>query len=408
MRKNPDFELIQIENDTYLLPYGQAICDHNRGIKINETGALIWHLAQRYSDKEALVSACVQELDIPDEDTKQAAEDIGCFIDSLTDAGAILEEKTETNSENGSTHEENTFSDNSDPSPGLRLFRAKPIKLLIADLRINLFCDRSDADPKLIDFKIDDSSADTSSPDQTICVIYSLPPKDPGRTYFINGKEMKFSHSEDGYIISYDEYSPVKEVRLSQDGKSVTIYALKAPNLTYHLFHAIRLPFLYLAEKNKKYAIHSASILYKDRAWLFSASAGTGKSTHAALWHKVLDTPHINGDLNLMGTENGEAFIWGIPWCGTSEKYDKLKHKIGGVIFLRRSESDRVEALSVSSGLVSLTRRTISPVWTGNSLKTMIADLLPVCKQIYMCRLYCTKTPSAQQTLQSSIDIFLG
>jgi len=203
---------------------------------------------------------------------------------------------------------------------------------------------------------------------------------------------MKFSHSEDGYIISYDEYSPVKEVRLSQDGKSVTIYALKAPDLTYHLFHAIRLPFLFLAEKNKKYAIHSASILYKDRAWLFSASAGTGKSTHAAFWHDTFKAPYINGDLNLIGTENGEAFIWGIPWCGTSEIYDKLKH--------------RLEELTASSGLVSLTRRTISPVWTSDCLKNMIDDLLPLSEQIYMSRLYCTRSVSAARTLQTSIDAF--
>ena len=418
MLRNPDFELIKIHNDIYLLPCGQAICDHRLGMRINETGALIWKLAEHAIDKEVLINACIQELEISDNELEQAACDISDFIDSLTDAGVILKADSETGyehetrascvNENQAEIDANFDYDDFNPSPGLRLFRAKPIKLLIAGLRINLFCDRSDADPKLSDFRTDDSFTDESSPDQTICVMYSLPPQDPERTYFINGKEMKFSHSDYGYIISYDEYSPVKETWLSEDGKLVTIYAVKAPDLTYHLFHAIRLPFLYMAEKKKKYAIHSASILYKDRAWLFSASAGTGKSTHADLWYIALNTPYINGDLNLIGLENGESFIWGIPWCGTSERYHNLKHRLGGVIFLRRAEYDRVENLSASSGLVSLTRRTISPVWNRSCLKKMITDLMPVTEHIYMCRLYCTKNLSAQQTLQASIDTYLS
>ena len=36
------------------------------------------------------------------------------------------------------------------------------------------------------------------------------------------------------------------------------------------------------------FALHSASLLYLEKAWLFSGPSGMGKSTHTALWKKTV------------------------------------------------------------------------------------------------------------------------
>ena len=64
------------------------------------------------------------------------------------------------------------------------------------------------------------------------------------------------------------------------------------------LFLAIRPVFLFLAQKKGMFVLHSASLLYLEKAWLFSGPSGMGKSTHTALWKKLFDTPFLNGDLN--------------------------------------------------------------------------------------------------------------
>ena len=64
--------------------------------------------------------------------------------------------------------------------------------------------------------------------------------------------------------------------------------------------------FLFAAQKHGKFAIHSASILYKEKAWLFSGHSGMGKSTHTQMWHDLLQTPYLNGDLNLLAMENSK------------------------------------------------------------------------------------------------------
>ena len=414
MRKNPDFELIKIEDSTYLLPCGQAICDHKRGIRINETGALIWTLADSSRNMDELIKKCLSEMELSDEESKQAGKDIAEFANVLFRAGILVEnteglkdpeadiydpEKNDASGRNLSATDQAAFF----PDKQKCLFDT-PLHLSIAGLRVDFYCDQEYTDPKLKDFALDDNSVRDSEPDQTVRVTYSVPSEKCTGTPFIHSNEMEFYRSGNETIISYNDDLPIKEIHLSGDGSCVTVYASESPDLTFYLFHAIRLPFLYLAEKKEKYAIHSASVLYKDRAWLFSAPSGTGKSTHAALWHEFLGTPYINGDLNLIGIENGEPVVYGIPWCGTSELFDTQKHILGGVIFLKRADNDRVEALDIPSGLVSLTRRTISPVWCGEALKNMISDLLPLARKIRLARLYCTKEPSAQKTLQSFID----
>lgn len=45
-------------------------------------------------------------------------------------------------------------------------------------------------------------------------------------------------------------------------------------------------------------------------------------------------TPLLNGDLNLIGEENGQFFVYGIPWCGTSGICTTEKQRLGGIVLL--------------------------------------------------------------------------
>ena len=151
------------------------------------------------------------------------------------------------------------------------------------------------------------------------------------------------------------------------------------------------------------YAIHSASIPYKEKAWLFSAPAGTGKSTHARLWTQYSDAVNINGDLNLIGIKAGAPYVFGIPWCGTSEIFTKEDYPLGGVVFLKQAAENRIEEFTYEKALITLSRRTISPLWNSESLKKMMLDLEPVSAKITSLRLYCTKDPEARKVLQEYI-----
>ena len=236
------------------------------------------------------------------------------------------------------------------------------------------------------------------------------------RPYLLeNGKiilrnfELNVMELEDKYIFNLPLAKDLHEIHLSKDGSKVDIYGL--PTLTdtfkYDLFHALRLPFLYLAQKHNMLSLHSVSVLYKDKAWLFSGSSGTGKSTHAALWQKYLEAPTINGDLNLLAFENGRPVIHGIPWCGTSEIFDTKTYKLGGIVLLKQAPSDYTKELTEDEKILLVSQRLISPNWTRELFEINVNFVEELVKDILTCRLYCTKEQSALDVMKNYIDEYL-
>ncbi len=396
MFKNPNFKIINISGSEYLLPFGQAISDHKRGIKISRSGADLWNMLENFDSEDELISECISQDQISGYSASEAATDIKAFVEQLKKLGIILDEKPH------------------DPAPvayeGTDSFEdafrkagvSAPSKVTIAGINLELTIDQALTDAKFASFA-SDFSADADISVRTTEKDITVSEKE---TILVDASEMTISESDSFHIIRYKKNTCVKVMYIRKAGSEVLI-CLKAKSdvntATDEVFHAIRLPFLMLAESRGMYAIHSASVLYKEKAWLFSAPAGTGKSTHAKLWTTYSDAVNINGDLNLIGTDKGKPFVFGIPWCGTSEIYNTEEYPLGGVVFLKQSPENKIEEFGREKALVTLSRRTISPVWNESSLEKMIRDLEPVSESIKSLRLYCTKDPEAQKILQDYI-----
>lgn len=445
MHRNKHFTHINISGDDYLLPTAQSISDHKRGIRISETGALIWSLLEPGKSCSALIDDFITKAGISDTCKDDAASDVKLFLDHLIKLGIVYEDEDRSSDpgtpQSAAGNVVNAGAPYSEPV----------LELDIAGISIDLYGKKEYFAPSFESFirtgdilknssdnkasnltkgKADLRIAVIESPNDTACIIPDdensgaaacTEPGDISRSkdssgIIIRNKEMNISETCKEYVISYPESFQVIETRIDKGSFDTVIFIKKdhtgtdmydPDSFVYQLFHAIRMPFLYAAGQKGLYAIHSVSILYREKAWLFSASSGTGKSTHAALWTDTSIASNINGDLNLIGSDNGTATVYGIPWCGTSAIYDTHSYPLGGVIFLKRSPVDRLEDISGSERVVTLTRRSISPVWNSMALQKMITDLVPIADSVYIKRLCCTKEPSAQKLLQASIDSYL-
>ena len=85
-----------------------------------------------------------------------------------------------------------------------------------------------------------------------------------------------------------------------------------------------------------------------------------GKSTHTALWHDLIGTPYLNGDLNLIGIKDGYYQVYGIPWCGTSGIFTTKTYPLGGLILLGRASDDHLETLDDTLKTLRVMQRLIS------------------------------------------------
>jgi len=212
------------------------------------------------------------------------------------------------------------------------------------------------------------------------------------------------------YRFLFREDWGIYEMTVQKDGGLTIAYCRPGAFEEEHieqLLHALRFGFLLLAQKHHLYALHSASILYRGKAWLFSGPSGTGKSTHTGLWHELYGVPLLNGDLNVIGIQDGKPMVYGLPWCGTSGINTAENEPLGGIVFLRQAPENRVVIPTVSEKAFQLMQRLISPVWDASMLDEQAAFCESVSGRVPILSLYCTKEKEAAETMKQAIDQLL-
>ncbi len=387
MRQNENYVLKRIAKTPYLLPVGQLIADQRRGIKINETGACLWKLLKKDRSIEELTKLCAEYYDTEPEALPRLEEDIREFVSRLASWGILVP------SSHGSIEE-----------------YARPDDthkyLCIAGLTCILSGPGPAFPPELDAF----ACKPAKHPHQHIQILAHAPAVHENGKLLVRSGELTVIECREKYILLFPAAAQIAEAHLTKDASRCIFYCTAPFTRLFQsdLFHALQLPFLYLAQRHDMAVLHSSSILYEGSAWLFAASSGTGKSTHAGLWHELLKTPVLNGDLNLLSMENGRALIHGIPWCGSSGLADTGTHPLGGIILLRQSPRDYVEQLSEDQKRLLVLQRLISPAWDGKLYGRSLRLVDALAAQILVCRLHCTPRPAAVETIRHEIHRYLN
>jgi len=376
MKPEKEYLLQRLNNIPYLLPYGQNIADFMRGIRLNETGAFLWEDLQHAADRHELLQIMCQEYNAP---VDVLAQDLDQFLNTLRICGILDRDFKETNRP---THQSK--------------------RLLIGGLRVDL-CGEDSFFSTLFDPFLSDS-------EEKACLTVEVYTRHPlykkNGAILLRSRDLILCECEDAYLLFYPSIPQIQEALLAKDGSRIRFYcpAVTGADTAPMLFYAIRTAFLYLAQMHQMYALHSVSILYKGKAWLFSGHAGMGKSTHTALWNKYYDTPILNGDLNLLSLTDEGPVIHGMPWCGTSGIADTHTWPLGGILLLGRSPQDQCVPLAPDEKQLLVMQRLISPTWTKEMVSHSLDFTGELTSQIPVCRLLCTKEPSAAETAKAWID----
>lgn len=382
MKRNEDFILRKLAGVPYLLPYGQNVADHRRGCKINETGVYLWQLLEQDTTREALLCALKDHYEALPEELSGLEKDLDSFLNILRSFGMLTETA---------------------PIP---FSETAPIKFVKAGNLMLKLIGPPEAIPEQFDGFV---CNETGKVHQTVSICLGKPRNHVNGNVILRSDDLILMDAGSLYVFLFPSKENILEAQLSKDGSAVDFYCLPpfTDQFREDLFHAIRFPFLYLAQKYDRVVLHSASFLYRDRTWLFSGSSGTGKSTHTNLWHELFQVPLINGDLNLIAWENGEPVIHGLPWCGTSGICDPGTYPLGGIVLLRQAPTDQVEELSSDARRLLVLQRLISPSWTPeqHDYNQQLIDRLA--DRIYIARLRCTKEFSAAETMKKAIDSYL-
>lgn len=382
MKRNDQYVLKELNGVPYLLPYGQTQADHKRGSRLNEAGAFLWNLLEQENSREHLIATCAEHYGTAKKELPSLAADIDQFLENLNVMGYLAE-----STDNPSIKMESGMY----IKAGNLILKLEGTSEALSECFNNFLCE------------------DAGAADQTIVIHPYSPPQHVNGVLLLRNEELTIIDAGVQYVLLFPNKVHIEEIHLTKDATLAAIYCHPPYTDTFReeFFHAIRFTFLYLAQKHHMIVLHSASILYRDKAWLFSGSSGTGKSTHTNLWHDMLQVPLLNGDLNVLALENGQPVIHGLPWCGTSGICNPDSHPLGGIILLRQAGEDRLEDLSADRKRLLVLQRLISPTWIPEMLSANLNLVDQLADKIYITRLHCTKNFSAVEVMKEGIDAYL-
>lgn len=401
----------------YLLSYGQSSAEGGFVLRLNESGSLLWDGICRGLDKAGLLSLLAGSYQAEEEEFPILRQDIGQFL-ALLNAHGILIPPSDTAASHaipGSAASAAGLHAASVSVSGTTDFHPDAAVPGTADLhaasdtctfRIGTLKVSCSGAERLCEQYFKRFSCAPAAPDLHINILRHAPlPKRNGKI-LLRTRELVLYDCEAFYLFSFSDDWHIHEMRVRKDGSAADIYCSPSCPEGHMdaLFHAIRFAFLIIAQKRGLFALHSASLLYHGRAWLFSGCSGTGKSTHTALWQQEFGTPLLNGDLNLLGISDGIPTAYGLPWCGTSEICTPENYPLGGIVFLKQAPYNRATRLSHEDASLALFQRLISPSWTEALTTENLGFSITLCRQIPCFRLECTKDAEAAEVMRAAID----
>lgn len=156
-----------------------------------------------------------------------------------------------------------------------------------------------------------------------------------------------------------------------------------------------------------KIIIHSSYITYENEGIIFTAPSGTGKSTQADLWKKVFPqkVEIINGDRSVLGEENGEIKVYGIPLCGTSKISKNKSVPLKTIVVLRQGPKNSICKLDQKTAIKWLFSECSVNIWDSIGVKRLLNLLEKITQKIPVWYLSCVPDDSAVTVLKEAIQL---
>ena len=150
------------------------------------------------------------------------------------------------------------------------------------------------------------------------------------------------------------------------------------------------------------FLMHGAVIAVGERAWLFTAASGTGKTTHIRLWlDQVPGSYVVNGDKPLIRAGD-PPIVYGTPWAGKEGMFRDTGVPLCGIVLLERGTVNSIEPIALPQALPLLIQQTYRPADRASLARTLtlLGDLA---SRVPLYRLRCDMRPEAALTAYAAL-----
>lgn len=150
--------------------------------------------------------------------------------------------------------------------------------------------------------------------------------------------------------------------------------------------------------------LHSSCVVYENKAYLFSAASGTGKSTHTQLWLKRFPGSYIlNDDKPAIRITDKGIYAYGTPFSGKTDLNVNTGIEIGGICVVKRCETNHIEKITTEEALFSLLNQTVRPS-DEDAMDKLLDTLDKVVRTVPIYRLSCNMDISAAEVAYNGMN----
>lgn len=134
---------------------------------------------------------------------------------------------------------------------------------------------------------------------------------------------------------------------------------------------------------HKRMVLHSSAVALDNHGVAFSATSGTGKSTHATTWKRVFPgCVAINDDTPIVYNDGNGFRIYGSPWSGKTEINANISAPLDAIVCLAQDKVNHIEQISPRISFPFLLGETLAtPLQERDDLKiAILSDILSTTK----------------------------
>lgn len=90
---------------------------------------------------------------------------------------------------------------------------------------------------------------------------------------------------------------------------------------------------------------HAAAFVWREKAWLFTAPPGIGKTTQYLLWKRLYgdEVCILNGDKPILECSENGITVHPSPWNGKENMGGRTSAPLGGIIILEQAEENSIQ-----------------------------------------------------------------
>lgn len=199
------------------------------------------------------------------------------------------------------------------------------------------------------------------------------------------------------YLIEKSNPKPDFKIEVSKDEIQEVKDSYKEVTLEFAEYMLIGTRFYQKLLNYKGCLLHSSAIVVDNESYLFSATSGTGKSTHTGLWMKYLENKNkyiINDDKPAIRIIDNKIWTYGTPFSGEKDINENKRAKLKAICFIERSETNSIERIKNDEAIKLFLEQTLTEISVEKMMK-LLETLDTIIKQIPVYKLKCNMSEEA-------------